>query len=127
AEDANVKALAEMQTKEIEEVTAEFEELKEQLISLEKLNLLSEADYRKLPDEVQDLITVGMGGAALMELLESIDLDQLIEQLTIESEEAKGQRRKKLQKRLRLLENMKAAGIKPSSMCLSVLPVIPPD
>ena len=30
-------------------------------------------------------------------------------------------------KRLRLLESMDRAGIKPSSMCVSVLPVIPPD
>jgi len=126
-EDANVKALAEMQTKELEEVTRDFETLKEQLTSLEKLNLLSEADYRELPDDVQDLITVGMGGAALQELLSEIDLNKLIEELTVESEQAKGQRRKKLQKRLRLLENMQNAGIKPSSMCVSVLPVIPPD
>ena len=30
-------------------------------------------------------------------------------------------------KRLRLLESMDRAGIKPDSMCVSVLPVIPPD
>lgn len=126
-EDANVKALAEMQTKELEEVTRDFEVLKDQLTSLDKFNLLSEAEYRELPEDVRDLITVGMGGAALKDLLDEIDLDKLIEELTIESEEAKGQRRKKLQKRLRLLENMRAANIQPSSMCVSVLPVIPPD
>ena len=47
--------------------------------------------------------------------------------LTKEAEEAKGQRKKKIIKRLRLLESMHRAGIKPSSMCFSVLPVIPPD
>src|SRR5690606_520741 len=41
-EDANVKALAEMQTKELEEVTVAFETLKEQLTGLNKLALLSE-------------------------------------------------------------------------------------
>ena len=127
ADDANVKALAEMQTKELEEVVEEFELLKSQLISLEKLNLLSEAEYRELPEDVADLITVGMGGTALKDLLEEIDLGVLIEKLSAEADEAKGQRRKKLQKRLRLLENMRSAGIKPSSMCVSVLPVIPPD
>ena len=126
-EDANVKALAEMQTKELEEVTEDFNTLKDQLTSLNKYGLLSEAEYRELPDDVKDLITVGMGGSALMELLEEVDLSQLIDELTVESEAAKGQRRKKLQKRLRLLENMQNAGIKPSSMCVSVLPVIPPD
>src|SRR6185436_6215749 len=49
-EDANVKALAEMQTKELEEVSLGFEQIKEQLNSLEHMRLLSEADYRNLPD-----------------------------------------------------------------------------
>ncbi len=68
-----------------------------------------------------------MGGTAIRELLEEIDLGELIEDLSIESEELKGQRKKKITKRLRLLENMYEAGIKPASMCFSVLPVIPPD
>jgi DNA-directed RNA polymerase subunit beta' len=127
AEDANVKALAEMRTKEMDEVTKEFETLKAQLDSLERARLISESDYRSLPDDVQDLITVGMGGSALKDLLEEIDLETLIATLSEEVEEAKGQRKKKLMKRLRLLESMHRAGIKPSSMCLSVLPVIPPD
>jgi DNA-directed RNA polymerase subunit beta' len=127
AEDANVKALAEMRTKEMDEVTKEFETLKAQLDALEKLRLISETEYRSLPDEVQDLVTVGMGGAALKDLLDEIDLEKLIATLTEEAEEAKGQRKKKLLKRLRLLESMHRAEIKPSSMCISVLPVIPPD
>ncbi len=126
-EDANVKALAEMQTKELEELMQDFETLKTQLVGLEKRSLLSEAEYRELPENVQDLITVGMGGEALRDLLTEINLDTLIDELATEGELAKGQRKKKIQKRLRLLESMRAAGIKPDSMCLSVLPVIPPD
>jgi DNA-directed RNA polymerase subunit beta' len=126
-EGANVKALAEMQTKELEEVQEQFDLLKEQLSALEKLYLISENDYRALPSELQGLITVGMGGSALKDLLEEINLSQLIADLTKEAEEAKGQRKKKIMKRLRLLESMERAGIKPTSMCVSVLPVIPPD
>jgi DNA-directed RNA polymerase subunit beta' len=126
-EGANVKALAEMQTKELEEVQEQFDLLKEQLSALEKLYLISENDYRALPSELQSLITVGMGGTALKDLLEEINLSQLIADLTKEAEEAKGQRKKKIMKRLRLLESMERAGIKPTSMCVSVLPVIPPD
>jgi DNA-directed RNA polymerase subunit beta' len=127
AEDANVKALAEMQTKELEEVETDFATLKAQLDSLVKLTLISETDYRALPDDLADMITVGMGGSALKDMLTEINLEDLIAELTKEAEEAKGQRKKKLMKRLRLLESMHRAGIKPSSMCLSVLPVIPPD
>ncbi|HUD06911.1 MAG TPA: DNA-directed RNA polymerase subunit beta' [Candidatus Saccharimonadales bacterium] len=127
AENANIKALAEMQTKEIEELTTNYAAVKDQLSALEKLNLISENDYRFLPEEVSSLIKVGMGGVAIKELLDEINLSTLIEQLSKESEEAKGQRKKKLMKRLRLLESMQRAGIKPGSMCFTVLPVIPPD
>jgi len=126
-EDANIKALAEMQTKEVQQVTEEFEALRTQLLALEKLNLISEKDYRELPEDVQKLITVGMGGTAIRELLEEVDLDELIKSLSVESEDLKGQRKKKITKRLRLIENMHKAKIKPTSMCFNVLPVIPPD
>ena len=127
AENANVKALAEMQTKETEQLTKDFELYRDQLTALVALSLINETDYRNLPSELRALVTVGMGGAALRDLLKEIDLKQLIDALSTEAEDAKGQRRKKLMKRLRLLESMDRAGIKPSSMCLSVLPVIPPD
>lgn len=126
-EKANVKALAESQTKELEELSKEFEFVKDQLTVLDKLNLISETDYRNLPEEMQKLVEVGMGGAALKELLTDIDLGDLIKDLSKEADEAKGQRKKKLMKRLRLLESMHKAGIKPSSLTVSVLPVIPPD
>jgi DNA-directed RNA polymerase subunit beta' len=106
AEDANVKALAEMQTKETEQVTKDFELFRDQLTGLNKLALINETDYRNLPDDLRSLVTVGMGGAALKDLLDQINLKQLIEDLSKEAEDAKGQRRKKLMKRLRLLESM---------------------
>src|SRR5690606_10976780 len=127
AEDANVKALAEMQTKELEELTIEYDLIKAQLTSLVRLALISENDFRSLPREYRDLISVGMGGTALKELLDSVDLSELIDGLTKEADEAKGMRKKKIMKRLRLLESMHRAGITPGSLCVSVLPVIPPD
>ncbi|HKU18480.1 MAG TPA: DNA-directed RNA polymerase subunit beta' [Candidatus Saccharimonadales bacterium] len=127
AEDANLKALAELQTKETNELEKEFEQLKAQLDGLEKLHLISEADFRALPPELRELIEVGMGGQALKTLLDEIDLKHLIKELTQEADDAKGQRKKKLLKRLRLLESMERAGIEPGSMCVTVLPVIPPD
>src|SRR3989344_5531544 len=124
---ADIRALSEAGGKELEELTVEAEVFKAQVSALGKLNLLSETDYRRLPDELQSLITVGMGGASLKELLDSVDLQKLIGDLSKEADAAKGQRKKKIMKRLRLLESMQRAGIKPSSLCVSVLPVIPPD
>jgi DNA-directed RNA polymerase subunit beta' len=127
AEGADLKALAAQQTKELEDLTEEHARKKSQLESLEKARLISEVDYRNLLPDYRELITVGMGGTALRDLLEEIDLDSLIEELTTEAESAKGQRKKKIMKRLKVLEGMQRAGIKPTSMCMTVLPVIPPD
>ena len=127
ADGADVKALAEQQTREYEELEATYSQKKAQLESLQKRALLSDTDYRNLPEEYEELIKVGMGGDALKALLDDIDLDTLIADLQEEAEGARGQREKKLLKRLKVLEGMQAAGIKPSSLCMTVLPVIPPD
>jgi DNA-directed RNA polymerase, beta' subunit len=127
ADGADVKALAEQQTREYEELEATYSQKKAQLESLQKCALLSDTDYRNLPEEYEELIKVGMGGDALKTLLDDIDLDTLIANLQEEVERARGQREKKLLKRLKVLEGMQAAGIKPSSLCMTVLPVIPPD
>ncbi|MBI2592530.1 DNA-directed RNA polymerase subunit beta' [Candidatus Saccharibacteria bacterium] len=122
-----IKTLSESKSKELEELAREVDAFRNQVSGLVKFGLLSETDYRNLSGELQSLLSVGMGGAALKDLLEEVDLSQLIADLTKEADVAKGQRKKKIMKRLRLLESMQRAGIKPSSLCVSVLPVIPPD
>jgi DNA-directed RNA polymerase subunit beta' len=126
-EGVDVKALATSQSREIEELEEMYTVKKAQLESLSRGALLAETDYRNLPEEYEELAEVGMGGTALKALLDEVDLPMLIAELTEEVEGAKGQREKKLLKRLKVLEGMYAAGIKPSSLTLTVLPVIPPD
>jgi DNA-directed RNA polymerase subunit beta' len=126
-ENADVKSLAEQQSREVEELNDMYTVKKGQLESLVKGALISETDFRNLPEEYEELAEVGMGGTALKALLDEIDLPVLIKQLSEEVESAKGQREKKLLKRLKVLEGMLAAGIKPNSLTLTVLPVIPPD
>ncbi|MFC2606097.1 MAG: DNA-directed RNA polymerase subunit beta' [Candidatus Nanosynbacter sp.] len=127
ADGADIKQLAKEQSREVEELNDKYTTKKSQLEGLVKGALISETDYRNLPEEYDELIEVGMGANALKALLDEIDLSELIAQLSEEAEHAKGQREKKLLKRLKMLESMHAAGIKPSSLCLTVLPVIPPD
>ena len=126
-EGADVKALATAQSKEIEELNESYISKKAMLESLVKGAMISEVDFRNLPEEYEELVTVAMGGTALKAMLDEIDLPQLIAKLSQEVTEAKGQREKKLQKRLKMLEGMQVAGIKPNSLTLTVLPVIPPD
>lgn len=126
-EGVDIKKLAAEQTKELEELEASVETKRSQLGSLVRGALINETDYRNLPEEYEELVTVGMGGEALAAMLRDTDLNVLIRELTDEAEGAKGQRKKKIVKRLKVLEGMQRAGISPVSMCITVLPVIPPD
>lgn len=126
-EGVDIKALATAQSAEIEELNSSYLIKKAQLDSLVKNAMISEVDFRNLPEEYEELIEVSMGGTALKALLDQIDLPALIATLSEEVASAKGQREKKLLKRLKMLEGMQVAGIKPSSLTITVLPVIPPD
>ena len=126
-ENADTKALAEQENKELEDQNTHFLERKSILTSLKKGNVLSEQSYRNLPEEYEDLITVDMGGQAIKTMLDEIDIDELIASLREQEAAAKGQKAKKIAKRLKLVEGMKSAGIKPSDLVLTVIPVIPPD
>lgn len=127
ADGANVKALAEAQADELQTLEADYVARKSSLESFKKGNTITEVEYRNLPEEYEDFITVEMGASAIKKMLDEINLDKLIEQLREEESEAKGQKEKKLQKRLKTLEGMQAAGIKPEDLILTVIPVIPPD
>lgn len=124
---ANAVALADEQAKEIEELESNYTFRKGLLESFKKGGVISELDYRNLPEEYEDFITVEMGATAIKKMLDEIDLDKLIEDLHEEEANSKGQKEKKIQKRLKTLEGMQAAGIKPEDLILTVIPVIPPD
>ncbi len=127
AENADVKSLAEERNRELGELESDFQMRKNLLESFKKGGVITEVEYRNLPEEYEDLITVEMGATAIKKMLDEIDLDKLIETLHAEEAEAKGQKEKKIQKRLKTLEGMQAAGIRPEDLILTVVPVIPPD
>ncbi|MBR3263855.1 DNA-directed RNA polymerase subunit beta' [Candidatus Saccharibacteria bacterium] len=129
-ENADSKALAEAEAKELDELEEDYRTRKDILTGLKKGAVISEVDYRNLEIEHEDyaeLIEVQMGATAIKKMLDEIDVDQLIADLTEEAAEAKGQKEKKISKRLKLVEGMHTAGIKPSDLILTVIPVIPPD
>jgi DNA-directed RNA polymerase subunit beta' len=72
-------------------------------------------------------IEVGIGAEAIQRLLQELNLEEVAEKLREEIVESKGQKRAKLIKRLRVIDNFIATGSKPDWMVLSVIPVIPPD
>ncbi|HEX7623492.1 MAG TPA: DNA-directed RNA polymerase subunit beta', partial [Anaeromyxobacteraceae bacterium] len=97
--------------------------------TLERGELLSEERYGKLLDELGDeAFTAGMGGEAVLQLLRAIDILTLSDQLRKDMREATSDaKRKKIAKRLKVVDAFRESTNKPDWMMLEVIPVIPPD
>ena len=90
--------------------------------------MLSEKEYREeIEKNGYDTFRVGMGAEAIQQLLAEIDLEELSAQLHAELEEAGGQKRVRIMKRLEVVEAFRLSGNRPEWMILNVVPVIPPD
>lgn len=125
-----IKALEEAKSKEVEELEDDYRTRKEILTGFKKGAVINEIEYRALEDNYEDyvdLIEVEMGASGIKKLLEEINLKELVEKLHEDAEESKGQKQKKIMKRLKVLEGMLNAGIKPTDLIMSVIPVLPPD
>ena len=94
---------------------------------LEEKQLLSEKEYRDMRERYEDEFKASMGAEAIQELLAKIDLDALSAQLHDEMENASGQKRMRLLKRLEVVEAFRVSGNRPEWMIMDVIPVIPPD
>ena len=97
------------------------------LTNLRRGEVLSEKDYEKYREMYGNEFRVGMGAEAIKELLQSINLDELSEQLKAELLVANGQKKARLIKRLEVVEAFRKSGNKLEWMILDVLPVLPPD
>ncbi len=69
----------------------------------------------------------GIGAEAVKELLKRLNLDDIAAELREQISESTGQKRRKLIKRLQVVEEFRRSESKPEWMVLEVLPVIPPD
>ncbi len=96
---------------------------------LDRASTLTEEKYYELLDEQGDgCIEVGMGADAVLKLLKQLDIPALSETLRIEMKAATSEaKRKKIAKRLRVVEAFRNSENKPEWMMLEVVPVIPPD
>ena len=75
----------------------------------------------------KDAFSAGMGAEAIKKLLEKIDVDALSEELKAELDDAQGQKKARIIKRLEIVESFRVSGNRPEWMILTVVPVIPPD
>ncbi len=95
--------------------------------------LLTEDQWLEIEDEIYDEdselegIEVEIGAEAVQRLLENLNLEEEAEKLREDIQDAKGQKRAKFIKRLRVIDNFIATGSRPEWMVINTIPVIPPD
>ena len=90
--------------------------------------VLSEKEYREAVEKFGfGSFRAGMGAEAILELLQGIDLEKDSEELKAQLDDASGQKRAKIIKRLEVIEAFKNSHNKPEWMIMSNIPVIPPD
>ena len=90
--------------------------------------ILNESEYQEACDTYgRSAFRVGMGAESIRELLAAIDLEKDSAELKAELENATGQKRARIIKRLEVVEAFRESGNKPEWMIMTVIPVIPPD
>jgi DNA-directed RNA polymerase subunit beta' len=110
---------------------AEFEDIFSKLFK--KRNVNNEQLYWELEDRYGAYFEGGIGAEAVRELLRDIDLDKEQTELKSlikgdgEKEAAKGQKRQKAIKRLKVVGAFRGSENNPEDMILETVPVIPPD
>jgi DNA-directed RNA polymerase subunit beta' len=95
---------------------------------LVKGSLLSEEKYRQCREEYGEGFRAGMGAEAVREMLRVVELDVLSAEVRVEmAKTSSDAKRKKLGKRLKIIDAFRDSGQRPEWMVMEVIPVLPPD
>ena len=130
--DAGVQAAVQRVQDELQDkniiIRDHYNELREELQSITKLQFFNEQRYRELRQRWGQVFHAGMGAEAVYELLTVLDLDAMSEHLWHEVRFGRSaQRRKKATRQLRVVEALRKSRNKSEWMVLTVLPVLPPE
>jgi DNA-directed RNA polymerase subunit beta' len=95
---------------------------------LREKQLLSEMEFREAQEKYSDGFVAKMGAEGIRDLLRKIDLQGLMGELEAQMEATRSKQvRKKIAKRMKIVEGFRISDTRPEWMVLDVLPVIPPD
>jgi DNA-directed RNA polymerase subunit beta' len=127
---SRIGLLMDMTLRDIERVLyfESFVVIEPGMTSLERSQMLTEEQYLDALEEYGDEFEAKMGAEAVLALLRHLDLAAEIEVMREELGTTNSEtKRKKLTKRLKLMEAFLESGNKPEWMIMTVLPVLPPD
>jgi len=90
--------------------------------------LISEEKYNEAKDRYGEDFKAGIGAEAIRECLKKIDIEKLASELRVEMREtASDAKKKKISRRLKIIDAFRASGVKPEWMILDIIPVLPPE
>ena len=112
-----------------ENLKTAYEQAKKELRELHKLQIISEFEYRNFSLKYGHVFKANTGAEAIRSILKNIDLEKLELELKRELEKTSivKPQKKKILKRLRLIQGFLKAKLRPEWMCITILPVLPPD
>ncbi|MCC5949562.1 MAG: DNA-directed RNA polymerase subunit beta' [Nitriliruptoraceae bacterium] len=116
-----VSVRANNEVEHLDKVLATFKKLQTKQLIQEELV------YRDMRDRFGDYFSGGMGAEAIRELLDNLDLEAESAELRVAVVEAKGQKKQRATKRLKVVEALRTTKNRPGAMVLEAIPVIPPD
>ncbi len=116
-----------MLLKKIDDLTKEFENLRNLLKSLKVWEVIWELDYRILADKFPHVFVWGTWAGHLKTLLARIDLMKFIEDAEKELKVATQAKQKKLLQKVKVASNLLKSGQRPEWFILDALPILPPD
>ncbi|HEY2847940.1 MAG TPA: DNA-directed RNA polymerase subunit beta', partial [Pyrinomonadaceae bacterium] len=95
---------------------------------LKEKELLNDERFRELSRDHPNGFVAKMGAEAIKDLLQTIDVQELVDELRVKMKEETSQQKKlKYSKRLKVASSFLRSGNKPEWMILDVIPVIPPE
>jgi len=113
--------------KQVDDLSAEFEELRNSLKFLKTWEVVWELEYRVMAEKFPHVFKWGTWAEYLKVLLERIDLKEFIIQIQVELKTASVVKQKKLLQKVKLASNLLKSGQKPEWFILEALPILPPD
>ncbi|MEK7481403.1 MAG: DNA-directed RNA polymerase subunit beta' [Patescibacteria group bacterium] len=113
--------------KKLKELEEDFVHTEREINEIQPLHIVGENQYQEMSLRFGHFFEAGIGAEAIVELLEKMDVEKTIQELEQGLVTAKGAKRERLVRRLKLLRSLKRNGIKPSWMVMRAVPVIPPD
>ncbi len=122
-----IKALNEEKKETLRELAEAVDKAKRELSELKPLKIISESQFQDLSLKYGHVFDASIGAEAIYEILKDMDLEATAAQIEEQMKKTVGGNRKKLAKRLKLINAFIANNIKPEWMIITTLPVIPPD